>query len=81
MYAFDAAKLRHALGELTAHNAQAEEYLPDVVRILAKAGDPVGTVVIDDWREIAGVNDRVQLAQARAHLRDRLAHHISCGTA
>lgn len=72
VYAFDAAKLRHALGQLTAHNAQSEEYLPDVVRILAKAGDPVGTVVIDDWREIAGVNDRVQLAQARAHLRDRL---------
>ncbi len=72
VYAFDATKLRHALGQLTAHNAQSEEYLPDVVRILAKGGDPVGTVVIDDWREIAGVNDRVQLAQARAHLRDRL---------
>ena len=76
VYAFDAAKLRHALGQLTAHNAQAEEYLPDVVRILAKAGDPVGTVVTDDWREIAGVNDRVQLAQARAHLRDRLLTHF-----
>ncbi|HEY3924855.1 MAG TPA: bifunctional UDP-N-acetylglucosamine diphosphorylase/glucosamine-1-phosphate N-acetyltransferase GlmU [Acidothermaceae bacterium] len=72
VYAFDAAKLRHALAELTPHNAQSEEYLPDVVRILVKGGDPVGTVVIDDWREIAGVNDRVQLAQARAHLRDRL---------
>jgi bifunctional UDP-N-acetylglucosamine pyrophosphorylase/glucosamine-1-phosphate N-acetyltransferase len=72
VYAFDAAKLRHALAELTPHNAQSEEYLPDVVAILVKDGDPVGTVVVDDWREIAGVNDRVQLAQARAHLRDRL---------
>jgi bifunctional UDP-N-acetylglucosamine pyrophosphorylase / glucosamine-1-phosphate N-acetyltransferase len=72
VYAFDAAALREALAELTAHNAQAEEYLPDVVRILVRKDHPVGAVLIDDWREIAGVNDRLQLAQARAHLRDRL---------
>ena len=36
VYAFDAANLREALGELTANNAQAEEYLPDVVRILVR---------------------------------------------
>ena len=72
VYAFDAAALREALGELTAHNAQAEEYLPDVVRILVRSGHQVGALLIDDWREIAGVNDRVQLAQARALLRDRL---------
>ena len=72
VYAFDAAALREALGQLTAHNAQAEEYLPDVVRILVRSDHPVGAVLIDDWREIAGVNDRVQLAQARAYLRDRL---------
>ena len=46
--------------------------MPDVVRILVKAGEPVGAALIDDWREIAGVNDRVQLAQARALLRDRI---------
>ncbi len=72
VYAFDAAALREALSQLTAHNAQAEEYLPDVVRILVRGGHQVGALLIDDWREIAGVNDRVQLAQARAHLRDRL---------
>ncbi len=72
VYAFDAAKLRTALAELTTANAQGEEYLPDVVRILVKAGEPVGAALIDDWREIAGVNDRVQLAQARALLRDRI---------
>lgn len=72
VYAFDATALREALAELTAHNAQAEEYLPDVVRILVRKDQPVGAVLVDDWREIAGVNDRVQLAQARAHLRDRL---------
>jgi bifunctional UDP-N-acetylglucosamine pyrophosphorylase / glucosamine-1-phosphate N-acetyltransferase len=79
VYAFDAAALREALGQLTAHNAQAEEYLPDVVRILVRGGHQVGALLIDDWREIAGVNDRVQLAQARAHLRDRLLADFMLG--
>jgi bifunctional UDP-N-acetylglucosamine pyrophosphorylase / glucosamine-1-phosphate N-acetyltransferase len=72
IYAFDAAALREALAELTTDNAQAEEYLPDVVRILVRGEHLVVAMLIDDWREIAGVNDRVQLAQARALLRDRL---------
>jgi bifunctional UDP-N-acetylglucosamine pyrophosphorylase / glucosamine-1-phosphate N-acetyltransferase len=72
VYAFDAAALREALGHLTARNAQAEEYLPDVVRILVRGDHAVGALLLDDWREIAGVNDRVQLAQARSYLRDRL---------
>jgi bifunctional UDP-N-acetylglucosamine pyrophosphorylase/glucosamine-1-phosphate N-acetyltransferase len=73
VYAFDAAKLRAALGEINSDNAQGEQYLPDVVRILVKAGDPVGAALIDDWHEVAGVNDRSQLAQATALMRDRLA--------
>jgi bifunctional UDP-N-acetylglucosamine pyrophosphorylase/glucosamine-1-phosphate N-acetyltransferase len=72
VYAFDLAKLRLALEKLTTDNAQGEEYLPDVIRIMVKAGDPVGAATLDDWREVAGVNDRVQLAQARTGLRDRL---------
>ena len=72
VYAFDAAKLRAALLQIGADNAQGERYLPDVVRILVKAGDPIGAALIDDWHEVAGVNDRAQLAQARALLRDRL---------
>jgi len=72
MYAFDAAKLRAALSHLRSDNAQGEQYLPDVIRIFVKGGDPVGAALIDDWREVAGVNDRAQLAQASALLRDRI---------
>jgi len=72
VYAFDAAKLRAALAHVRSDNAQGEQYLPDVVRIFVKGGDPVGAALIDDWHEVAGVNDRVQLAQAAALLRDRL---------
>lgn len=76
VYAFDAAKLRAALAQIGSDNAQGEQYLPDVVRILVKGGDPVGAALIDDWHEVAGVNDRAQLAQARALLRDRIAARL-----
>ncbi len=76
VYAFDAAKLRAALAEIGSDNAQGERYLPDVVRILVKGGDPVGAALIDDWHEVAGVNDRAQLAQATALLRDRVTSRL-----
>ncbi len=72
VYAFDAAELRGSLDRLGTENSQGEEYLTDVVGILAAAGRPVGALPVADWRETLGVNDRVQLAAARRLLRDRL---------
>jgi bifunctional UDP-N-acetylglucosamine pyrophosphorylase/glucosamine-1-phosphate N-acetyltransferase len=72
VYAFDAAVLRAALERLAADNAQAEEYLTDVVRVLVGDGRVVASVVADDWRETLGVNDQAQLADARRHMRDRI---------
>jgi len=72
VYAFEADRLRAALGQLSTDNAQGEEYLTDVIGLLVAAGRGVGAVVAADWTETTGVNDRVQLAAARAALRDRL---------
>ena len=72
VYAFDLAALRDALGRLTTDNAQGEEYLTDVLGLHVVAGLPVAAVVAADEHEILGVNDRVQLAEARALLRDRI---------
>jgi bifunctional UDP-N-acetylglucosamine pyrophosphorylase/glucosamine-1-phosphate N-acetyltransferase len=71
-YAFDAGLLRDALGRLSTDNDQGEEYLTDVLAMLVAAGHPVGTHLTDDPDEALGVNDRVQLAQLRAILRDRV---------
>ena len=43
-----------------------------MVEILRGDGHPVGTVLATDPAEIKGVNDRVQLAQARRALNDRI---------
>jgi bifunctional UDP-N-acetylglucosamine pyrophosphorylase/glucosamine-1-phosphate N-acetyltransferase len=72
VFAFDAARLRDALGELTTDNAQGELYLTDVVALHREAGLRVGAHVADDVLETMGINDRVQLSEARRLLRDRL---------
>jgi bifunctional UDP-N-acetylglucosamine pyrophosphorylase/glucosamine-1-phosphate N-acetyltransferase len=71
VYAFDSASLRDALARLTTDNAQGEEYLTDVLGLHVAAGLTVAAVAADDSDEILGVNDRVQLAEAGALLRDR----------
>jgi bifunctional UDP-N-acetylglucosamine pyrophosphorylase/glucosamine-1-phosphate N-acetyltransferase len=75
VYVFDAAKLRANLNKLTTDNAQGEEYLTDVIGLMVSAGDVVASVTADDHRETLGVNDRVQLAQARRLMRDRIVEH------
>src|SRR5690348_130047 len=71
-YAFDGALLADAIKRVTTDNSQHEEYLTDVVEILRGDGHPVGTVLAAEPAEIRGVNDRVQLAQARRALNDRI---------
>src|SRR5262249_3134748 len=72
VYAFDAALLSPALGKLTTHHAQGEEYLTDVIGVLVDSGRTVVAYPITDQREALGCNDRVQLSALRAILRDRV---------
>ncbi|MCD0483923.1 bifunctional UDP-N-acetylglucosamine diphosphorylase/glucosamine-1-phosphate N-acetyltransferase GlmU [Streptacidiphilus sp. ASG 303] len=72
VFAFDGKLLVEALGQLRTDNSQGEEYLTDVLGILREAGHRVGAVVAGDFRDILGINDRVQLAEARRILNGRL---------
>jgi bifunctional UDP-N-acetylglucosamine pyrophosphorylase / glucosamine-1-phosphate N-acetyltransferase len=72
VYAFDGKLLAQALGQVRTDNSQGEEYLTDTLAILRAAGHRVGARVAADHREILGVNDRVQLAEARRVRNDRL---------
>ena len=71
VFAFDGAILRDALTRLDSDNAQGELYLTDVLGIAREAGHAVRAHVADDPRELAGVNDRVQLAEAGRELNRR----------
>ena len=72
MYAFDAQALDSAIDRLGSNNAQGEEYLTDVVSIFTADGLRVSAFLAPDPDDIRGVNDRVQLAEAAAIMRDRI---------
>ncbi|WP_310720313.1 bifunctional UDP-N-acetylglucosamine diphosphorylase/glucosamine-1-phosphate N-acetyltransferase GlmU [Streptomyces lydicus] len=72
VFAFDARLLVDALGKVRTDNSQGEEYLTDVLGIVREAGHRVGAAVAADHREILGINNRVQLAEARRLLNQRL---------
>lgn len=71
-FAFDGPLLADALKKVRADHGQGEEHLTEVLDILREAGHRVGAAVAGDHRETAGVDDRVQLAEARRILNDRL---------
>jgi len=71
-YVFAAAALREMLGKLSSDNEQGEEYLTDVVGLLAGAGLPVMASRAADYTDTLGANDRGELAVLRALLRDRI---------
>ncbi len=72
IYCFRRSLMAPALRRLTPENRQGEYYLTDVIEVLAAAGHPVSSLVVDDPNEVVGVNDRAQLAVAEAELRRRI---------
>ena len=81
VFAFDGAILRDALGRLDTDNAQGELYLTDVLGIARGDGHPVRAHIADDARELAGVNNRVQLAEAGRELNRRTVEQAMLGGA
>jgi bifunctional UDP-N-acetylglucosamine pyrophosphorylase/glucosamine-1-phosphate N-acetyltransferase len=80
VYAFDIAALRSALTRLRADNAQHELYLTDVISIVRSDGHIVRAKHVEDGALVAGVNDRVQLAELSAELNRRIvAAHQRAG--
>lgn len=71
VYAFDAKQLRESLTKLTTDNSQGEQYLTEVLGILRSEGHEVSAVSTSE-ENILGVNDRRQLADAGAILRNRI---------
>ncbi|WP_018297498.1 bifunctional UDP-N-acetylglucosamine diphosphorylase/glucosamine-1-phosphate N-acetyltransferase GlmU [Corynebacterium lubricantis] len=71
VFAFDGAVLADALTRIDSNNAQGELYITDVLGIARNDGKVVSAHIAQDPRELAGVNDRVQLAEAGAELNRR----------
>ena len=79
LYAFDAATLFRLLPKLGNANAQGEVYLTDLVALAAEEGLRLGWMTADAGL-LTGVNDRWQLAEAEAALRQKiLRRHALAG--
>jgi bifunctional UDP-N-acetylglucosamine pyrophosphorylase/glucosamine-1-phosphate N-acetyltransferase len=72
IYAFDERALRAVIGRLTDDNVQRELYLTDTVGLLVADSHRVVPVEAVDYRLVLGVNDRAELAGARATMNERL---------
>lgn len=68
VYCFRWSSLSQVLPTLSNDNDQQEYYLTDVVRFM----QPVQAVDVEDYQEILGVNDRLQLATAYEILQARI---------
>ena len=76
IYCFDADLVWKHLPEIGTANPAGEYYLTDIVEILRKHGHGVAPMLITDFNEILGINNRVELAQVDEILRRRKAHQL-----
>jgi bifunctional UDP-N-acetylglucosamine pyrophosphorylase / glucosamine-1-phosphate N-acetyltransferase len=80
IYAFSTPAVFEALHGVGRNNAQGEYYLTDVVALARAAQQTVCAVPAEDADEIMGINDRQQLAEAGAILRQRInREHLLAG--
>jgi bifunctional UDP-N-acetylglucosamine pyrophosphorylase / glucosamine-1-phosphate N-acetyltransferase len=81
IYCFQWPSIKEGLLALKNDNQQKEYYLTDIVGWAYGKGLKTSAVVAQDWREVAGINSRLELAEANRLLRDiavrRLA--LECG--
>lgn len=71
-YCFDAAALRNALKRVGSDNAQGEFYLTDVIELMREDGLATIAIEAEDSIECAGINNRVQLADAMSVMQSRI---------
>ncbi len=72
LYCFEISELFPALAKIQDKNNQHEFYLTDVIRILSAENKRVVPFVINDSKEIAGINDRYALWQVEAAFQDKI---------
>jgi bifunctional UDP-N-acetylglucosamine pyrophosphorylase/glucosamine-1-phosphate N-acetyltransferase len=76
VYVGDAATLRRSLARIGSANDQGEQYVTDVLGLLAAEGAPVGGSRAEDPDDVLGCNDRRELAARRRSLNDRVLDRL-----
>ena len=72
IYCFTPRALWPTLASVSPDNDQGETYLTDVIGLMARARLRVETIRVEEQTEVAGVNDRRQMARLEGVLRERI---------
>lgn len=72
VYLFDIESLRSSVTKLKSNNSQGELYLTDVIADIKATGGKAAAILSNDYSETLGINDRSQLAECAAIMRDRI---------
>lgn len=76
LLAVKAGRLRGWLDKLRNDNAQGEYYLTDVIGMAVTDGVHVDGIPAEDYDEVHGINDRIQLAEAETIYRRRQTQRL-----
>ena len=72
VYLFGSKVLSAVISKIQSNNSQKELYLTDVISLLNDQKESVHAIVSNDYTETLGINDRTQLAECAAIMRDRI---------
>ncbi len=76
IYCFKWPAIKPGLDSLKNDNRQKEYYLTDLIGWAAKEKHKLSSALAEDWREVAGINSRLELAEAHRLLRDMTLHRL-----
>jgi bifunctional UDP-N-acetylglucosamine pyrophosphorylase/glucosamine-1-phosphate N-acetyltransferase len=74
VYLFELKVLKEVIRKLKNNNSQKELYLTDVISLITAEGKTAQAILSNDYTETLGINDRTQLAECAAIMRDRINH-------
>ena len=76
IYAFQSSQLWAALEQVEPNNAQGEFYFTDTVGVLTRQGKQVEAVAVADARFVLGANNKIELAQLNALMREQILREL-----
>ena len=74
--AVDGDKLKKWLDQIGNNNAQGEYYLTDLIEMAVAEGEEVSSYIVDDNKEIEGINNKIQLAELEREYQKRAAYAL-----
>jgi len=76
IYIFKKNTLEMALASIKNENTQGEYYLTDTIEVIKKRGGKIGGVVVEDPKEVSGINTREELIDIIEYKRKKIIKNL-----